>query len=290
MEKPKRISRSRCFAEGTSGSVEFYSHQSTTCAGEMRFSVYVPPQAEKQKVPILYWLSGLTCTEENFIAKAGAQRFASSHGILLVCPDTSPRTAKITGEAEHWDFGLGAGYYVNATQGEWAKHYRMYDYVRSELPDLIKANFNVDAERESIFGHSMGGHGALVLALRNPGRYRSVSAFAPICAPSQCPWGEKAFTRFLGTDRSAWAQYDANELIAVSQDKIPLFIDQGLEDAFLPSQLRTEVFEQTCKSHNHPLNLRRHEGYDHSFYFISTFIADHIEYHAEFLKSEKGLL
>ncbi len=262
------------------GWVEYYKHSSTSCRGEMRFSVYRPPQQAARRVPILYWLSGLTCTEENFQAKAGAQAYAAKHGVMLVCPDTSPRGTGIAGETADWDCGAGAGFYVNATEPKWAGHYRMYDYVTEELPALVREKFPVDSQRESIFGHSMGGHGALVLALRQPERYRSVSAFAPIASPSQCPWGVKAFTSYLGGNRDAWAAYDANELVKSAKHRQPFLIDQGLDDKFLVEQLKPEIFEATCHEVGYPVELRRHAGYDHSYYFIASFVADHIEYHA----------
>lgn len=274
------FNRSRCHG----GTVEFYSHASVETKTPMRFSVFIPPQAAQKKVPVLYWLSGLTCTEENFMAKSGAQAFAAEHGILLVAPDTSPRGAGIEGEAKDWDFGVGAGFYVNATEPKWATHFRMYDYVTKELPTLVREKFPVEASREGIFGHSMGGHGALVIALREGQRYRSVSAFSPIVAPSRCPWGKKAFTNYLGPDTAAWAQYDASELVLTRKSDRAILIDQGLEDKFLKDQLMPEVFEAACSRAGQPLTLRRQPGYDHSYYFISTFIADHLAHHARFLK------
>ncbi len=275
----ERISRNRCFG----GSVEFWRHASAATKTDMELSVFVPPQAEHGPVPILYWLSGLTCTAENFTLKAGAQRAAAEHGLLLVAPDTSPRGAGVPGEDERWDLGTGAGFYVNATTDGWRDHYRMYDYVVSELPELVKAHFPARADRESIFGHSMGGHGALVCALRNPGRYRSVSAFAPICAPSQCPWGELAFTTYLGEDRSSWAAWDANELVGGAGERLPILIDQGADDEFLAEQLHPARFEATCQRHGHPLTLRMQPGYDHSYWFIATFLPDHFAHHARAL-------
>lgn len=265
------------------GWVEFYRHNARTTQTEMKFSVFRPPQAEHVKVPVLYWLSGLTCTEENFITKAGAQPYAAEHGILLVAPDTSPRGAGIEGEDESWDLGTGAGFYVNATQPKWEQHYRMYEYVSEELPALVNERLPVQADREGIFGHSMGGHGALVLALRQPGRYRSVSAFSPIVAPTLCPWGQKVFTNYLGEDRDLWVQYDAHLLIARAKQKLPILIDQGMEDKFLREQLMPERLEEACRAHDYPLILRRQEGYDHSYYFIASFMRDHIDYHARAL-------
>ncbi len=273
------VSRTKSFG----GWVEFYRHSSEACASEMRFSVYRPPQAESGHVPILYWLSGLTCTEENFITKAGAERLAAELGLLLVVPDTSPRLAGIEGEATSWDLGLGAGFYLNATAPKWAKHYRMYDYVTVELPALIKRNFPVLPDRESIFGHSMGGHGALVAALREPERYQSVSAFAPICAPSLCGWGRKAFTNYLGDDVRAWREWDTHMLIVSSKKKQPFLIDQGTDDKFLREQLMPGVLKEVCGRVGYPLELRMQTGYDHSYYFIASFIEDHLRYHAKAL-------
>ncbi|QIR37758.1 S-formylglutathione hydrolase [Tolypothrix sp. PCC 7910] len=281
MTNLKLISESKSFG----GKVGFYSHPSSTCNGEMRFAVYQPPQASQQPVPILYFLAGLTCTEENFIVKAGAQRYAAEYGLMLVAPDTSPRNAGIPGEDEDWDFGTGAGFYVDATTEPWRSHYQMYSYVVQELPAIITANFPVIGEKQGIFGHSMGGHGALVCALRNPHFYKSVSAFAPITAPMRCPWGQKAFSRYLGTNQEDWRNYDASELIKLGAYHSPILIDQGTADKFLAEQLLPEVFEQSCQAVNQPLNLRYQEGYDHSYYFIASFIEDHIRHHAITLKS-----
>ena len=282
------ISKTRCFG----GFVEVYSHRSTSCNAAMKFSIYLPPQAKDRSLPVLYFLAGLTCTEENFMVKAGAQQFAAKHGLILVAPDTSPRNTGIAGEDDDWDFGTGAGFYVDATQDPWSQHYRMYTYVIDELPALIGENFPIRHERgargkprQGIFGHSMGGHGVLVCALRNPDRYQSVSAFAPICAPMQCPWGEKAFSNYLGSDRSSWRSYDATELVKARQFPRSILIDQGKSDKFLANQLLPEVFEQACKSVNQPLTLRFQDGYDHSYYFITSFIEDHIQFHAETLLS-----
>lgn len=260
-------------------------HPSEACGCPMRFAIYLPPQAEHHEVPVLYWLSGLTCTEDNFMVKAGAQRYAAECGIALVAPDTSPRGLGLPGEDDSYDFGTGAGFYVNATVEPWSKHYRMYDYVVRELPAFVEANFPVIAGKRSISGHSMGGHGALVAALNEKGAYASVSAFAPIVAPTQVPWGEKAFSGYLGEDREAWKAYDACELVAKDDNPIPLLVDQGLDDVFLTEQLQPERLEEACKAQGHSLNLRRHEGYDHSYYFIATFMGDHIYYHAEKLRS-----
>ncbi|OVZ57417.1 S-formylglutathione hydrolase, partial [Pigmentiphaga sp. NML080357] len=232
-----------------------------------------------------FYLAGLTCTEETFMIKAGAQRFAQRHGIMLVAPDTSPRGAGIAGEAESWDFGVGAGFYLDATQAPWDRHYRMYSYIVDELFGIVTSKLPGDPRRAGIFGHSMGGHGALVLALRNPGKFRSVSAFAPIAHPSDCPWGHKAFGNYLGPDRQAWKQYDATELMRASRQPFPggILVDQGLSDQFLDTQLRPEAFETACREAGQPLELRRHAGYDHGYYFISTFMEDHMAFHAKAL-------
>ncbi len=252
----------------------------------MTFAVYLPPQAQRHPVPLLYFLSGLTCTEENFMIKSGAQRYAAEHGVALVTMDTSPRNLGIEGEDDSYDFGSGAGFYLNATTPLWTKHYNMYDYVVTELPALLAEHFPVDAARQAIFGHSMGGHGALTIALKNPQHYQSVSAFAPICAPSQNPWGHKAFTGYLGPDQNQWAAYDTVELIKNSQHKLPLFVDQGSDDEFLSEYLQPEKLQAACEEHDHPITLRMHAGYDHSYYFISSFVGDHIAYHAKFLLAE----
>lgn len=267
------------------GVQRIYRHDSKVIGLPMRFAVYLPPQASQGKVPALFYLAGLTCTEETFPTKAGAQRFAAQHGIALIAPDTSPRGAGIPGESAAWDFGVGAGFYVDATEEPWAKHFKMYSYVRDELRETVLAELPVDGDRLGIFGHSMGGHGALMLALRNPQIYRSVSAFAPIAAPSRCPWGEKAFTGYLGQDREAWKAYDSSELVARASQKFAegILIDQGLSDQFLAEQLYPDVFEAACRAAGQPLTLRRHEGYDHGYYFISTFIEDHIVHHAKVL-------
>ncbi|MEB3338293.1 MAG: S-formylglutathione hydrolase [Leptolyngbyaceae bacterium] len=275
------ISEHRCFA----GTVGFYTHASVTCNSEMRFSVYQPPQAQLAPVPVLYFLSGLTCTEENFMVKAGAQQFAAKYGLMIVAPDTSPRNTGIEGENKDWDLGSGAGFYVDATMQPWQSHYQMYSYVVDELPALIAGNFSVQGDRQGIFGHSMGGHGALVCALRNPQRYQSVSAFAPIAAPMQCPWGQKAFTHYLGTDPSSWRAYDASELVRTAPYPHPILVDQGMDDPFLADQLLPEVFEQACAEVGQPLILRRQVGYNHSYYFIATFMEDHIHHHAKALGS-----
>ncbi|PWF21564.1 S-formylglutathione hydrolase [Corticimicrobacter populi] len=277
----ERISEHRCFG----GWQRYYRHESQVIGLPMRFSVYVPPQAEEGPVPVLFFLAGLTCTEETFMIKAGAQRFAAEHGLMLVTPDTSPRGAGIAGEDDDWDFGSGAGFYLDATQTPWAAHYRMESYVAQELFDLIASSgeFPADRQRIGITGHSMGGHGALTLALRHPTRFRSVSAFAPIANPTHCPWGIKAFTHYLGKDHETWKQHDASELMKQAHTPFPegILIDQGLADQFLPNQLRPDIFEAACAQSAQPLTLRRHAGYDHGYYFISTFIADHLAFHAE---------
>jgi S-formylglutathione hydrolase len=274
----KLISEHACFG----GKVAFYRHFSNACQGEMRFSVYLPPQAQNDPVPVLYFLSGLTCTEENFMVKSGAQKFAAQYGLMLVNPDTSPRNTGIPGEDTDWDFGTGAGFYVDSTESPWSQHYRMYSYVVDELPSLIEANFPIIKDCRGISGHSMGGHGALICGLKNPQRYHSVSAFSPIAAPSQCPWGQKAFSNYLGSNRETWANYDASELVKHNQT-VPVLIDQGMSDPYLKEQLLLDVFEQACLTSGQPLILRRQEGYDHGYYFISTFIDDHLRHHAEVL-------
>jgi S-formylglutathione hydrolase len=262
------------------GLQRFYSHESRECRTEMRFSVFVPPQARERAVPVLYYLAGLTCTEETFMIKAGAQRIAAQLGLMLVSPDTSPRKVRIPGDDASWDFGLGAGFYVDATQAAWSQHYRMYSYVTRELPELVQSLGNVRSDRQGIFGHSMGGHGALICALRNRDQYRSVSAFAPIAAPSQCPWGVKAFTGYLGADRAAWSEYDASELVSRRAYDDSILIDQGTGDKFLQEQLLPERFADACRKSNTSLHLNYRDGYDHGYYFISTFMADHLQFHA----------
>ncbi|HEY9596469.1 MAG TPA: S-formylglutathione hydrolase [Cyanophyceae cyanobacterium] len=276
---PSLVSKNQCFG----GIVSFYKHQSQACKGEMRFAVYQPPQATSQQVPVLYFLSGLTCTEDNFMVKAGAQQFAAKYGLMLVVPDTSPRHTGIAGEEDDWDFGTGAGFYVDAIVEPWASHYRMYSYVVHELPTLIAEHFPVQSEKQGIFGHSMGGHGALICALKNPQQYQSISAFAPIAAPMRCPWGQKAFTNYLGSDPETWKNYDASELILTAASDRLILIDQGTSDSFLEQQLLPGVFEEACKEAGQPLRLRYQEGYDHSYYFIATFIEDHIRHHAAVL-------
>ncbi|CAE6486493.1 S-formylglutathione hydrolase FrmB [Nitrosomonas nitrosa] len=265
----------RCF----SGTQSFYQHTSEIIGLPMRFSVYQPPQAQEKKVPVLFFLAGLTCTEETFMIKAGAQRVASQLGMMLVSMDTSPRQTGIDGEADDWEIGAGAGFYLDATETPWSSYFRMESYVTKELYQLILSQFPADQERIGIFGHSMGGHGALTLALRNPGLYRSVSAFAPIAAPLHCPWGQKAFHHFLGNLPQSWREHDATALIEAGYQLPALLVDQGLNDPFLNEQLHLDRFEAACQLKGQPLNLRRHEGYDHGYYFISTFIADHLHHH-----------
>jgi len=262
-----------------------YRHRADTLNCDMQFAVYLPPQAERQQnLPVLYWLSGLTCTDENFMQKAGAHRLAAELGLILVAPDTSPRGPNVPDDPQGaYDLGLGAGFYVNATQAPWAQHYRMYDYVVHELPALIEAQFPV-SDRRGIAGHSMGGHGALICTLKNPGRYRSVSAFAPICHPSACPWGEKAFTHYLGPERDAWRQWDACLLLPDAQEQLPMLIDQGEADEFLSQQLNPQALADAARACGYPLQLRMQPGYDHSYYFIASFIDDHLRHHAAALE------
>ena len=262
------------------GTIGFYSHASTSTGTEMRFAVYLPPGAETGRLPVLYYLAGLTCTEDTFMIKAGALGLAAGSGIILVAPDTSPRGIELPGDREHWDFGVGAGFYVDATESPWAKHYRMYSYVVDELPAIIEARFPAGARR-GIFGHSMGGHGALVVALRNPARYQSVSAFAPIANPMAVPWGQKAFGRYLGADRARWEAYDASVLLRRAPGDCEIFVDQGTSDQFLERELHPEALEAAAQASGGRVTVRRHPGYDHSYWFIQTFIADHIAWHRE---------
>ncbi len=275
----ERVEHRACFG----GWQDVYRHRSLVLDCDMNFAIYLPPQAGDGPVPVLYWLSGLTCSEQNFITKAGAQRYAAEHGIAIVCPDTSPRGDEVA-DAEGYDLGKGAGFYVDATEAPWSAHYRMHDYVVDELPALIEANFPVTSAR-AISGHSMGGHGALVVALRNPGRYRSVSAFSPIVAPSRVPWGQKALAAYLGDDREAWKAYDACELVATAGEQLPLLIDQGGADEFLDGQLKPWLLKEAADAAGHPVYLRMQPGYDHSYYFIASFIGDHIAHHAKALKA-----
>ncbi|KAK2187641.1 hypothetical protein NP493_159g03026 [Ridgeia piscesae] len=287
------VTATKCFE----GWQKIFSHKSDELKCAMRFGIYLPPQSEKEKVPVLYWLSGLTCTEENFVTKAGAQRYAADHGVAIVTPDTSPRGCNIKGEDDSWDFGTGAGFYLDATQDDWKTNYRMYSYITKEvsykeqckLPEVIQANFPVLANKQSILGHSMGGHGALVCFLRNPGKYASVSAFAPICNPSECPWGQKAFSGYLGADRDQWKfqRYDACHLMQdYDGPKVDILIDQGKADNFLTAgQLLPDNLTVVCAKKDVPLKLRMQDGYDHSYYFIASFIGDHIAHHAKYLKA-----
>ena len=265
------------------GRLNRYRHRSQTCHCDMTFSVYLPPAAEKQKVPAVYWLSGLTCTDDNFRVKAGAQRYAAELGLALVIPDTSPRGEGVPDAPERYDLGQGAGFYVNATQAPWSTHYRMYDYVTRELPALVEAELPLTAAR-AITGHSMGGHGALICALKEPGFYRSVSAFAPICHPMACSWGQGCLKAYLGNDRETWAAYDAVRLIEDGATALPLLVDQGTDDEFLTQQLHPNSLERICAARNLPLTLRWQEGYDHSYHFIATFIGEHLAHHADHLR------
>lgn len=275
------VSTNRCFG-GVQG---VYRHESAACNGPMKLAVYLPPQAETarsegRRLPVVTWLSGLTCTEENFTVKAGAQRVAAELGLILVVPDTSPRGQGVPGEDESYDFGTGAGFYLDATQEPWAKAYNMYSYVTEELQTLVAEHFPADPARQGIFGHSMGGHGALTIHLKNPRTYRSCSAFAPIAAPSQVPWGRKVFAGYLGEDRAAWRRYDATELVAERPSKATILIDQGEADNFLAEQLRPELFAEAARKAGQPFELRMQPGYDHSYFFIASFIEDHLRHHA----------
>lgn len=269
------LSTNRCFG----GEVRFCRHASEATNCDMEFSVFVPPQANAGPVPVLWWLSGLTCTAENFTTKAGVQRLAADYGVLVVAPDTSPRGDGVR-DVDRWDLGTGAGFYVNATTEGWRDHYQMYDYVTEELPDLIREHFPAAPGREAISGHSMGGHGALICALRQPGRYASVSAFAPISSPSQVPWGVDAFSTYLGDDRASWAAWDATELVADAGERLPILIDQGDADDFLDEQLRPDLFREACARQTHPLESRLQQGYDHSYWFVASFLPDHLRHHA----------
>ena len=272
---------------GCVGGVQgYYRHASPAIGLDMRFSVFVPPQAGAGgKLPVLFYLAGLTCTEETFMIKAGAQRVAADLGMILVTSDTSPRGAGVAGESDSWDFGVGAGFYLDATQAPWDRHYRMESYVVDDLRQIVLENFPADPQRMGIFGHSMGGHGALTLALRHRALYRSVSAFAPIAAPLHCPWGQKAFGNYLGPDQERWQQHDASELMRKLHAPFPqgILIDQGLADKFLLEQLLPERFEAACRDASQPLTLRRHEGYDHGYYFIQSFVEDHLRFHHRIL-------
>ena len=276
----EKIASNICFG----GQQLRYSHPSSTLNCEMNFSIFLPSIASTQKVPVLYWLSGLTCTDENFVHKAGAQKYAEQHGLAIVTPDTSPRGEGVPDDLEgQYDFGLGAGFYVNATQTPWAKHYQMYDYIIQELPELLAEHFPINREKSSIFGHSMGGHGALTIGLKNSEQYQSISAFAPIVSPMRCPWGKKALGNYLGENQEAWREYDATELIGKTKRQIPILIDQGNSDQFLVEQLQPELFTVAGSAVNYPFTLRMQEGYDHSYFFIASFMEDHIKFHAESL-------
>ena len=272
----EKISSQQCFG----GWQQRFKHDSQQLNCEMTFSIYLPPQiAAGQKLPVVYWLSGLSCTDENFVQKAGAQKIAAELGLILVAPDTSPRGLGVADDPNgDWDFGLGAGFYLNATQAPWAQHYQMHDYVVTELPALIEANFPASAKR-SIAGHSMGGHGALVCALRNPGRYQSVSAFSPICNPVAVPWGEKAFTHYLGENQNSWQEWDASLLLAGAHERLPMLVDQGDQDGFLQTQLHPETLQAAALAAQYPLELNLRAGYDHSYYFIASFIENHLRFH-----------
>jgi S-formylglutathione hydrolase len=276
-----QLSEHACFG----GVQRFYKHDSSEVRGPMKFSAYLPPQARAGKVPVLYYLSGLTCTEETFPIKAHAQQVAAELGLMLIAPDTSPREPRLPGDADSWDFGYSAGFYVDATVAPWSQYYRMYSYVTRELREVVAANLPALADATGIFGHSMGGHGALVCALRNPDRYKTVSAFAPVAAPMQCPWGKKAFTNFLGPDTQSWRDYDATELVARRPYPGPILIDQGTGDQFLAEQLLPERFSAAAGKSGQQLSLRMQPGYDHGYYFMQTFMADHLRHHAKQLKS-----
>ena len=275
----ERIEHRACFG----GWQDVYRHRSAVLDCDMRFAVYLPPQAARGPVPVLYWLSGLTCTEQNFITKAGAQRYAAEQGVALVAPDTSPRGDDVADD-DGYDLGKGAGFYVNATTTPWSRHYRMYDYVVHELPELVEAQLPV-TDMRAISGHSMGGHGALIIALKNPGRYRSASAFSPIVAPSHVPWGKKALSTYLGDDIEAWKAYDATELVKTARARLPLLIDQGDADEFLHTQLQPDLFKVAADAAAHPVTLRMQPGYDHSYYFVASFIGEHVAYHATALQA-----
>jgi S-formylglutathione hydrolase len=284
-QAPEQIGANQSFG----GQQLRYKHQSALLNCEMTFSIYLPPQASRSPVPVLYWLSGLTCTDENFVQKAGAQQHAAEHGIAIVCPDTSPRGEGVADDPDAaYDMGLGAGFYVNATQQPWAEHYQMYSYVVDELPALINAQFPVDGQRAAISGHSMGGHGALSIALKNPGQFKSVSAFSPICSPLNCPWGHKTLGNYLGADRDSWAQYDTVALVAEATEHLPVLVDQGEADNFLDEQLKTPLLIEAAKHAGVPMEIRMQPEYDHSYFFIATFIGEHMAFHARALGASKA--
>src|ERR1700689_5668186 len=280
MSSIELVSEHACYG----GVQRFYKHASRETRGTMKFSVYLPPQSKSGKVPVLYYLAGLTCTEETFPIKSHAQQAAAELGLMLVAPDTSPREPRLPGDADSWDFGQGAGFYLDATQAPWSTNYRMYSYVTRELPEIVAQSFPADVAATGIFGHSMGGHGALTLALRNPSIYKSVSAFSPIAAPSQSPWGQKAFSNYLGADKQAWRDYDATELVARNTYPGRILIDQGSADQYLAAELLPEKFAAAAAKSGQQLNLRMQPGYDHGYYFIQTFMADHLRHHAEQLR------
>lgn len=284
-QAPEQIGANQSFG----GQQLRYKHQSAVLNCEMTFSIYLPPQASQGPVPVLYWLSGLTCTDENFVQKAGAQQHAAEHGIAVVCPDTSPRGEGVADDPDTaYDMGLGAGFYVNATQQPWAEHYQMYSYVVDELPALINAQFPVDGQRAAVSGHSMGGHGALSIALKKPGQFKSVSAFSPICSPLNCPWGHKTLGNYLGADRDSWAQYDTVALVAEASEHLPVLVDQGEADNFLDEQLKTPLLIEAAKRAGFPMDIRMQPEYDHSYFFIATFIGEHMAFHARALGASKA--
>ena len=267
------------------GWTTYWQHRSDATGTIMRFSVYLPPQSTTKECPSVWFLSGLTCNEETFMIKAGAQKSAAKHGLILVVPDTSPRGTGLPGEQDSWDFGIGAGFWLNAIEAPWSRHWRMYDWVTDELKRVVEAHFPAIPDCKSIMGHSMGGHGALVLGLRQPREWRSISAFAPICAPTECPWGEKAFAGYLGQDRASWLEWDATHLVQKAKDRSQrILVDQGTTDEFLELQLKPDRLQQACRAVSHPLQLRMHEGYDHGYYFIQSFIEDHLDFHAKALQ------
>ena len=276
----EQLSAYQCFG----GQQLRFKHRSNTLACEMTFSLFLPPQVDQRSVPVVYWLSGLTCTDENFVIKAGAQRYAAEYGVAIVAPDTSPRGEGVPDDPDaSYDFGLGAGFYINATEPPWSQHYRMYDYIVDELPALIAGRFAIDTDHASIMGHSMGGHGALTIALNNPERYRSVSAFSPICAPMQCPWGEKALSHYLGDDREAWEAHDTVQLVKKATQHLPVLVDQGDADEFLANQLNTPLLVAASKEAAYPMDIRMQPGYDHSYFFIASFIGEHLRFHSRHL-------
>jgi len=284
-QAPEQIGANQSFG----GQQLRYKHQSAVLNCEMTFSIYLPPQASQGPVPVLYWLSGLTCTDENFVQKAGAQQHAAEHGIAVVCPDTSPRGEGVADDPDAaYDMGLGAGFYVNATQQPWAEHYQMYSYVVDELPALINAQFPVDGQRAAVSGHSMGGHGALSIALKKPGQFKSVSAFSPICSPLNCPWGHKTLGNYLGADRDSWAQYDTVALVAEASEHLPVLVDQGEADNFLDEQLKTPLLIEAAKRAGFPMDIRMQPEYDHSYFFIATFMGEHMAFHARALGASKA--